>query len=164
MKKLAIIGFIVSAFALPVAAQAKQVADPGPIAPSAQIRSQSVNVPFGHSGIALHTTGVRVTTSQAHPQPSKPTGMSAAEYRALMLRSEALNQRYGLDVPVKGENYYARGGLGPVDTGTPPAASSSTDFQWGDFGIGVSGVLALVALTAAMVIGLRRHRGHLRTS
>ena len=39
----------------------------------------------------------------------KPAAMSQAEYRALMIRSEGMNQRYGLNTPVKGENYYARG-------------------------------------------------------
>jgi hypothetical protein len=35
-------------------------------------------------------------TGVAQAATSKPTGMSKVEYRALMIRSEALNQKYGL--------------------------------------------------------------------
>ena len=115
---------------------------------------------------------------------AKPTGMSQPEYRALMLRSDGLNQLYGLGVPVKGENYYARAlpTASPVvnvpvkgenyyarglPTSTPTtfasASSTSTDFQWGDAGIGAGALLGLMALVAA-AFSLRRHRFHLGTS
>jgi len=115
---------------------------------------------------------------------AKPTGTSQSEYRALMLRSQGLNQLYGLGVPVKGENYYARGlpTASPVvnvpvkgenyyarglPTSTPTtfasAPSTSTDFQWGDAGIGAAALLGLMGL-AAGALGLRRHRFHLGTS
>ena len=111
-------------------------------------------------------------------------GMSPSEHRALMLRSDGLNQLYGLGAPVKGENYYARGlptaspvvnvpvkgenyyarGL-PSSTPTTfvSAPSSSTDFQWGDAGIGAGALLGLMVL-AAGALGVRRHRFHLGTS
>jgi hypothetical protein len=37
----------------------------------------------------------------AQAATSKPAGMSNAEYRALMIRSQALNDRYGLAWPAK---------------------------------------------------------------
>jgi hypothetical protein len=94
---------------------------------------------------------------------AKPTGMSQPEHRALMLRSEGLNQLYGVDVPVKGENYYARGLPSSTPTSFVSAPSESTDFQWDDAGIGAGTLLGLMALVAA-ALGLRRHRFHLGTS
>jgi hypothetical protein len=78
----------------------------------------------------------------AQAQSSMPPGMSQAEYQALMLRSEALNQEYGLGAQ------------------TPAAApSQSTDqaegFAWGAFGIGVAVMFGL-ALVAGGVVA--RHR------
>jgi hypothetical protein len=122
--------------------------------------------------------------AQAAAKPTSATGMSHAEYRALELRSEALNQQYGLGIPVKGENYFARGlpESSPVvhvpvmgenyfarglPTSTPTnlasAPSDSTNFQWGDAGIGAAALLGLMAIVAG-AIGLRRHRLHLGTS
>jgi hypothetical protein len=94
---------------------------------------------------------------------AKPAEMSAAEYRALMLRSEGLNQKYGIDVPVKGENFYARGIPNVSPTTVVATPSTSTDFQWGDAAIGAGTLFGLVALVASAV-GLRRQRFHLRTS
>lgn len=124
---------------------------------------------------------------------AKPTGMSHAEYQALLVRSHALNQHFGLgafdperqalrlrsealnrqyglgdaspvvNVPVMGENYFARG----IPTSTPTtlasAPSTSIEFQWGDAGIGAGALLGLMAILAG-AIGLRRHRLHLGTS
>ena len=90
-------------------------------------------------------------------------GMSPSEHRALMLRSEGLNQLYGLGAPVNGENYYARGLPSSTPTTFVSAPSSSTDFQWGDAGIGAGALLGLMVL-AAGALGVRRHRFHLGTS
>ena len=91
---------------------------------------------------------------------------------------------------VKGENYYARGlptqapssaqpcrwcprqsyavrGFRfPTHAGLISAAtvSSSTDFQWGDAGIGAGIALGLTALAGGAVLVVRRQRGLLRTS
>ena len=133
--------------------------------------------------IVIAVTGFALTAIVA-PATAKPTGMSQTEYQALMLRSERLNQLYGVNVPVRGENYYARG----LPTGSPVVAvpvkgenyfarglpsstpttfasapSSSTDFQWDDAGIGAGALLGLMGLTA-VALGLRRHRFHLGTS
>ena len=76
----------------------------------------------------------------AQAQDSRPPGMSPAEYRALMLRSEGLNQEYGL--------------------GTPPAAVAATDpaggFAWGAFGIGAAAMLGLALVVGVVVVRRRQ--------
>src|SRR5215813_13399704 len=47
---------------------------------------------------ALTIGALTVLAGAAQATPSRPTGMSKAEYRALTLRGEALNQRYVLGV------------------------------------------------------------------
>jgi len=111
-------------------------------------------------GTMVGVAHAKPTAAVAH---AKPTGMSQAEYRALMLRSEGLNRLYGVNVPVKGENYYARGIPTSAPTAVAAAPSTSTDFQWGDAAIGAGVLFGLTALIATGV-GLRRHRFHLGTS
>ena len=58
-----------------------------------------MNVPSTIGRIAAVLATVSALTALAgvaHAGTSRPTSMSKAEYRALMLRSEALNQKYGL--------------------------------------------------------------------
>lgn len=118
--------------------------------------------------------------NRLYQAPGKPALMTLPEYKALMLRSEGLNQKYGV-VQVKGENYYARGIVASPDDSVPvkgenyfanglptqaPAVASSptSDFQWGDVGIGIAGAVGLVAIAALGIVGLRRHGLHPRTS
>jgi hypothetical protein len=114
--------------------------------------------------IGVVAAGLAVPMAVAQGAASKPTGMSQAEYRALMIRSQGLNQRSGVSVSVKGENYYARGLPASDGSTSGPASSTAIEFQWGDAGIGAAGVLGFAALAAGATLGLRRHRGHLRTS
>jgi hypothetical protein len=127
--------------------------------------------------IGIAVLGLTLTFAVA-PAAAR-SGMTKAEYRALMLRSEGLNQRYGV-VLVKGENFYARGFAASPDdtvpvkgenyfanglpTSTPSTSASPTtdDFQWRDVGLGMAGLVALIAI-AAGVVG-RRQRLHPRTS
>jgi hypothetical protein len=64
------------------------------------------------------------------------------------------------------QSYDARGFRLPTHTGLASAAtvSPSTDFQWGDAGIGAAIALGLTALSGGAVLVVRRQRGHLRTS
>jgi hypothetical protein len=87
-------------------------------------------------------------------------GPTKAEYRALMLRSEALNKKYGLGEfrttsPVVSEK--VAGLQLPTKPETTVSVSTSSDFDWGDAGIG-AGVIS-VAILAAMggALTLRRH-------
>ena len=70
------------------------------------------------------------------------TSKPSAEYRALTLRSEALNKQYGL--------------------GKWSAAAqthvSTHGFAWGAFGIGAVAMLGLVLLAGGAVVGNRRGR------
>jgi hypothetical protein len=164
MKKLAIIGIAVLGLSLMVAVS------PAGARPS---MSKAEFQAAMQRGKALN---------QLYQVPGKPPLMSLSEYQALRARGQGLNQRYGVVqvAQVKGENYYARGFVASPDdsvpvkgenyfanglpTQTPVVASSNTnDFEWGDVGIGVAGLVALMAI-AAGVIGLRRHRLHLETS
>ena len=91
---------------------------------------------------------------------SHPAGMTKAEYRAQMLRGEALNVRYGLGraETLRGEALNVKYGLGGahVLASTPPAATAAENgFAWGDFAIGAAATLCLVLL-ATSVFAARR--------
>ena len=120
----------------------------------------------------------------AQAAPSRPVGMSKAEYRAVLLRGEALNRMYGLDVksakPVgmsateyralwlRGQALNRKYGLGSPKTSSavsvPP--SSTRAFAWSAFGIGAASMLGFVLLTAGVLLGSRaaRHTSAVRTS
>lgn len=114
---------------------------------------------------------------------SRPAGMTKAEYRALMLRSEALNKLYGNAVtrlsPLQFKALYQAGAnrMAPqefaalVDRGealnrrygldrtSQPAkvveqpTGSGNGFDWGDFGIGAAAMLGLVLLSGGLLAG-----------
>jgi hypothetical protein len=69
-------------------------------------------------------------------------GMTEAADRALMLRSEALNQKYGL------------GKQEAVAAASPPM-NSTPGFAWGAFGIGATVMFGLTLLAGAFFV---RHR------
>jgi hypothetical protein len=159
MKKLALIAIAVLGFTVTASiAQAK---------PTGMTRAE-------YNALILRSEAL----NQLYQAPGKPALMSLPEYKALMLRSEGLNQKYGV-VQVKGENYFARGlAAAPDDTvpvkgenyfanglpeSAPAGASTTTDFEWGNVGIGMAGLLGLIVI-AGGVIGLRRHKLHPRTS
>jgi hypothetical protein len=111
--------------------------------------------------IGLVVVGLIVSMALPGFAIAKP--ISDPEYQMLPVRGERIYQLYRLDAPVKGENYYARG----LPTSVPssgPGPSTSTDFQWGDAGIGAGSAFGLAALVAGGMLVLRRQRGHLRTS
>ena len=105
---------------------------------------------------------------------SRPAGVTKAEYRALMLRSEALNQRYGLGetqkpaatarpayraIVLRSKALNAKYGLGGahVVASTPPAVSvAENGFVWGDFAIGAAAMLGLVLVATGVVAATRR--------
>ena len=75
---------------------------------------------------------------------SRPDGMTKAAYRALMLRSEALNRHYGL-------------GDAHVVASTPPAVTvAENGFVWGDFAIGAASMLGLVLMATGVFAATRR--------
>jgi hypothetical protein len=72
----------------------------------------------------------------------RPPGMSKAEYRALMLRSEALNQRYGL-------------GKQKAAAVASQATNSIRGFAWGAFGIGAAAMFGLALVAGGFAVRQR---------
>ncbi len=103
---------------------------------------------------------------------SRPPSMSKAEYRALMLRSEALNQRYGLGsqraVPqgmtaadralmLRSEALNQKYGLGKqkVAAVASQPTNSTRSFAWGAFGIGAAVMFGLALLAGGFFVRRR---------
>ena len=109
----------------------------------------------------------------AQAATSKPSGMSQAEYRALMARSAGLNERYRLGawqgVPeglspveyraltLRSEALNKRYGLGKWSAAAQTHVSTQ-GFAWGAFGIGAVAMLGLVLLAGGAIVGNRRGR------
>ena len=73
---------------------------------------------------------------------SRPAGMTKAEYRALMLRSEALNKKYHL----------GSWAVSPAST----TVSTAGGFAWSAFGIGAAAMLGVVLLASGAIVGSRQ--------
>ena len=110
-----------------------------------------------------------------------PEGMTKAAYRALHVRSEALNNLYGNAVtrlsPAQFAAYWNAGAsrLSPdefnalvvrseglnsygktLQASTPVASTSaSTSFAWDDFGIGMAAAFGLILLTGGVAVAVR---------
>jgi hypothetical protein len=115
-------------------------------------------------------------TSIAQAGSSKPSGMTKAEYRALVLRSQALNEKYRLgewkNVPsgmtsteyralmVRSQGLNKKYGLGKWSTASTNRVTTvaTNGFSWGAFGIGAAAALGLVLLTGGLVAGSRHTR------
>ena len=92
-----------------------------------------------------------------------PEGMTKADYRALHIRGEALNDLYAvtslspdalnaLAVRSEGLNRYAK----TLQAPTPVASTSaSTSFAWDDFAIGMAAAFGLVLLTGGLAVAVR---------
>jgi hypothetical protein len=101
---------------------------------------------------------------------SRPPSMSKAEYRALMLRGEALNQKYGLGpqraVPqgmtaaehralmLRSEALNQEYGLGKQKAAavTSQPTTSTRGFAWGAFGIGAAVMFGLALLAGGFFV------------
>jgi hypothetical protein len=104
---------------------------------------------------------------------SRPPSMSKAEYRALMLRGAALNEKYGLGpqraVPqgrtaaeyralmLRSEALNQKYGLGKQKAAavTSQPTNSTRGFAWGAFGIGAALMFGLALLAGGFFV---RHR------
>ena len=129
---------------------------------------------IGRIAAVLATVGaLTALAGVAQAETSRPPGMSQAEYQALMLRSEALNQTYGLGpqgaVPqgMTAAEYRAvmlrsealNQGYGrrtqPVAAVTSQPTNPTQGFAWGAFGIGAAVMFGLALLAGGLVV---RHR------
>ena len=123
-------------------------------------------------------------TSIAQAGSSKPAGMTKAEYRALVLRSQALNEKYRLgewkNVPrgmtaaeyhalmARSEGLNKKYGLGTWSTASSNRVTTvaTNGFSWGAFGIGAAAAFGLILLAGGLVAGTRhtRQSARVRTS
>jgi hypothetical protein len=92
-----------------------------------------------------------------------PVGFTKAEYRALMLRSQALDRMYGLGQSSRPavSSEVSTGVVQPFSHTAQPVAATDDGFNWGDAGIGAAAVFGTMLLGAASVLTLRRYRGTL---
>ena len=91
---------------------------------------------------ALMLRGEALNQKYGLGQQAVPQGMTAAEYRALMLRSQALNTRYGLDKQI-------------AAAVTPQPTNSTRGFAWGAFGIGAAVMFGLAVLSGGFFVRRR---------
>jgi hypothetical protein len=107
-------------------------------------------------------------------QAARPAGMSKAEYRALVLRSEGLNEKYRLGawkgvpqgmspqeyraVMLRSEALNKQYGLGRWSNASSISTVSTHGFAWGAFGIGAVAMLGLVLVAGGVVAGSRHSR------
>jgi len=157
MKNLALIVFVVAIGALGIVGTA--VAKPmGMTAAEYRaliLRSEGMNAKYlvkPLPPVALELGMNQRLTASKHGGVQGQTrvqGMTQAEYRALMLRSEGLNRKYGLGNWTKHELVTSA----PTDT--------STGFTWDNAGVGAGIVLAAIAVLGSAFF--LRSRGQLRT-
>ncbi len=135
-----------------------------------------MNIPSTIGRIAAVLATVSALTALAgvaQAGTSRPPSMSKAEYRALMLRSEALNQKYGLGrqraVPqgmtaaeyralmLRSEALNQKYGLGKQKAAavTSQPANSTRGFAWGAFGIGAALMFGLALLAGGFFVRRR---------
>jgi hypothetical protein len=103
---------------------------------------------------------------------SKPATMTKDEYRALMLRSQGLNEKYGLGqgmtkaeyraLMLRSEGLNKKYHLGAFAVSRPVVVAGGTGFAWSAFGIGAAATLGLVLVAGGAFAGTRR-RPVLRT-
>jgi hypothetical protein len=152
MTKLAIIGTVVAFGALGLVGQALAK-------PTAYVKPlPAVTLEQGQSQRFAVSTPVQQAAS----------GMTAAEYHALMARSEALNRKYGLGTSSltleRGSNErFAGDNTTRGDLVASTETETSTGFAWDDAGIGAGVLLAVMAFATLGVLGARHH-GRLGTS
>ncbi|HET7759622.1 MAG TPA: hypothetical protein VFK62_06840 [Gaiellaceae bacterium] len=184
MKKLAIIGTAVAALAGPLAQSAWAMpADVTPVVqsqsvaplPAAVLEQGStqrfaVQPTFGPTKAEQRAETLRSEAlNQKYRLGTYKIGPSLYEQRADMLRGQALNRKYGLGTfkigPTKAELRAdtLRGEALNQQYGLGVSSTSSSDFQWGDAGIGAGALLGIVALIGAGLFEVRQH-GRLGTS
>jgi hypothetical protein len=169
MKKLTIIGIAVLGLTLTIAVS-QAGAYPAGLSKSEaralKLRSEGLNQQYGLDvSVRSENPFARGATQAADVQvrsenPFAHGATTQAGYRALLIRSEGLNQKYGIGA-VRGEN--ARSVPVSVPTTFASAPSSSTEFKWSYAIIGAGALLVLMALVAG-ALGLGRHRVRLGTS
>jgi hypothetical protein len=129
---------------------------------------------IGRIAAVLATVGaLTALAGVAQAGASTPPSMSKAEQTALRLRSEALNERYGLGsqraepqgmsaaayraLRLRSEALNERYGLGPQKSTalTSQPTNSTRGFAWGAFGIGAAMMVGLALLAGGFFVRRR---------
>jgi hypothetical protein len=178
MKKLAVIGAVAVAVAASLVSAQAASARSGMTQAQYQAlvtRSEGLNHRVGVTDPRSLTLerGIDERFATTNPIRQKtvsplPAGMTRDEYRALLLRSEGLNRKYGttsLDLLTLERGAQDRFGLDNPLRNEPVVnpSSDSSNIAWDNIGIGMGAALGLLALIATAVVGVRHH-GHLGTS
>jgi hypothetical protein len=135
---------------------------------TSSIRTRTAAALIAVAAVLLLATGSAFAATQ------RPAGMSSAEYRALMIRSEALNAKYGLGefagkpaamsqdewraLQIRSTALNRKYHLGAFKTASAPVTLAARGFEWGAFGVGAAAMLGLVALVAGLSLGGRHSR------
>ena len=135
-----------------------------------------MNIPSTIARIAAVLAAVSALTALvgvAQAGTSKPPSMSKAEYRSLVLRSEALNRKYGLGpqraqpqgmttaesraLVLRSEALNRKYGLGKqqATAATAEPTQSTRGFAWGAFGIGAAAMFGLALLAGGFFVLFR---------
>ncbi len=152
MKKLAIIGTVVTAVAVSLVFLPAAIAKPTGMSP-AQLHALMLRQSQSDKQLTLER-GANERFAVGNPLRR---GDVIATYGSLgtgsLTLERGLDERFASDNPVKQELVGA----------TPSPSVASSDFQWGDAGIGAGALLAAMALLGTCLV-LFRNRGHLKTS
>jgi hypothetical protein len=103
---------------------------------------------------------------------SKSAAMTKAEYRALMLRSQALNEKYDLGqgmthaerraLMLRSDALNRTYHLGAYALSEPAVVKSGNGFAWSAFGLGAAAAVGLVLVSGGAVASGRHGRTVLR--
>jgi hypothetical protein len=154
MKKLVIIGTVVATVAVSLVVVPAATAKPTGMSP-AQLHALMLRKSLSDQGLTLER-GANERFAVGNPLRR---GGVVPRYDGLdvasMTLERGLDERFASDNPVKAEI---------VGTAQPASPSvESSDFQWGDAGIGAAALLGAVALLGTCLV-VFRNRSHLKTS
>src|SRR5262245_46556515 len=101
---------------------------------------------------ALHRRSLALNVMYGLGQPAE---MTHAQYRASLIRSTALNERYGLPVVLTSDEIARLYGTGPTSSPRltlPTSVPRADAFDWGDAAIGAAFAAGLALIGAAGVL------------
>jgi hypothetical protein len=145
--------------------------------PEAKEEVVNISSSYRKIAVALALIGALLVLAGSAQAGSRPAGMSKAEYRALMLRSQAVNEKYGLGrvaagkpagmswpeyrtLLLRSEALNRKYGLGgsPTAAAGPATVVRNSGFDWGDFGLGAAAMFGLVLVASGIAAGRRLPR------
>jgi hypothetical protein len=155
MKKLTVIGaaLVTVAIALVIVPAAVAKPTPSPEFQALLLRSEGMNQLYGIGAKPQLTLERTPSQRFAVGNPLRQQPVSPEYGLGSLTLERGLNERFASDNPVRAD----------LVRSTPSTSVESSDFQWGDAGIGAGVLLAAIALLGTCFVVFRNH-GHLRTS